>query len=396
MIRIASWTGALVLTICAASILPARADFRSCLASLRSDALGKGISAATFDTATSGLEPDMDILKFEENQPEFKIPIWHYLAGLVDDERVADGKAKMRQWSQALATAEERFGVDRYAIAAVWGVESNFGEATGKRPLVQSLATLACFGQRAAYFRGEFFATLKIIERGDVPADRLVGSWAGAFGQTQFMPSTFLRMAVDLDGDGKRDVVDSVPDALGSTANYLHKSGWTAGVPWGFEVKLPADYGGPSGRTNKHPMSFWAQRGIRRIDGGGLGEGSAGLLLPAGAKGPAFLVTRNFDAIYAYNAAESYALAISTLSDRLRGGPGIATPWPTNDRGLSRAERKEVQTLLAQRGYDIGGAPDGNVGTKTREAILEYQSRVGLDRTGLAGGIVFDALRAGR
>jgi lytic murein transglycosylase len=379
-----------------AAVLPARADFRGCLADLRAAALREHVSGATFDSATAGLEPDMDLLKFETAQPEFKIPIWHYLAGLVDDERVADGKAKMRQWAEALARAEERFGVDRYVIAAVWGVESNFGEGMGKRPLVQSLSTLACFGRRQAYFRGEFIATLKILDHGDVAADHLVGSWAGAFGQTQFMPSTFLRMAVDLDGDGRRDIVDSTPDALGSTANYLKRSGWSRTSPWGFEVKLPEGYHGPSGRTNKHPMSFWAARGIRRIDGGSLGEGSAGLLLMAGPTGPAFLVTHNFDAIYAYNAAESYALAISLLSDRLRGKGPIQTPWPTNDRGLSRVERKEVQTLLMQRGYDIGGTPDGNIGTKSREALLDYQAKAGLEQTGIAGGLVLDALRAGR
>jgi lytic murein transglycosylase len=394
MKRIASLCAGLALAALAA--FPARADFRECLAGLRTAALHEHVSGETFDSVTSGLEPDMDLLKFETSQPEFKIPIWHYLAGLVDDERTAEGEAKMRQWAKALALAEERFGVDRHVIAAVWGVESNFGDGMGKRPLVQSLSTLACFGRRQAYFRGEFIATLKIIQHGDIAADHLVGSWAGAFGQTQFMPSTFLRTAVDLDGDGRRDVVDSTPDALGSTANYLKRSGWNSSLPWGFEVKLPDGYHGPSGRTNKHPMSFWIAQGIRRVDGGSLGEGTAGLLLMAGSRGPAFLVTHNFDAIYAYNAAESYALAISLLSDRLRGKGPIETPWPTNDRGLSRAERKEVQTLLVQRGYDVGGTPDGNIGTKSREALLAYQAKVGLEQTGIAGGLVLEALRAGR
>jgi lytic murein transglycosylase len=386
----------LALVAGAATILPARADFRDCLASLRSAALADGITAATFEHATADLQPDMDLLKLEGNQPEFRIPIWHYLAGLVDDERVADGRAAIKQNAKWLALAEERFGVDRYAVAAVWGVESNFGEGVGKRPLVQSLATLACFGKRPAYFRGELIATLKILQHGDIDPQHLVGSWAGAFGQTQFMPSTFLRMAVDLDGDGRRDVVDSAADALGSTANYLRKSGWVAGVPWGFEVKLPAGYHGPSGRRNRHPMSYWSGLGLRRVDGGGLGEGAAGLLLPAGPRGPAFLVTRNFDAFYAYNPSEAYALAIAVLSDELRGRGGIATAWPTQDRGLSRAERKEVQELLVKRGYDVGGTPDGTIGTKSRLAIIDYQRRIGQEPTGLAGGLVLDALRAGR
>src|ERR1700734_2188117 len=287
----------------------ARADFASCVGSLRSQAAHDGISARTLDTAFNGLEPDAKVLDLQKQQPEFKTPVWDYVDGLVDDDRVADGKAAMARESRALARAEETYGVSRTMLAAIWGVESNFGRSMGKRPLVQSLSTLACFGERASYFRGELMATLKIISNGDVPADRLNGSWAGAFGQTQFMPSTFLRTAVDLDGDGRRDIVDSAPDALGSTANYLRKSGWRSGVPWGFEVKLPPGYSGPSGRKAKQSMSFWASKGLTRIDGRALGGGDAALLLPAGRDGPAFLVTRNFDVVFTYNAAESYTLA---------------------------------------------------------------------------------------
>ncbi|MFO1150309.1 MAG: lytic murein transglycosylase [Alsobacter sp.] len=375
----------------------AQSDFRSCLAGLRATALGAGVSGATFDAATSGLEPDMKVLDFLNDQPEFTTPIWDYLAGLVDDERVADGKAMLRQWSSALAAAESRYGVDRYTIVAVWGVESDFGKAIGKRPLVQSLATLSCYGRRQAYFRGEFVATLKILDRNELNPAHLTGSWAGAFGHTQFMPSTYLRLAVDLDGDGRRDVVDSIPDALGSTANYLDRSGWQSGMTWGFEVKLPAGFNaGLAGRTKKKTFSQWASLGVRRIGGGALpGEGNAGLILPAGAQGPAFLVTKNFDAIYAYNAAESYALAIAHLSDRLRGGGPFVTPWPTDDRGLSRAERRELQALLLRRGYDIGN-PDGAIGTKTKQAIADVQVKIGLERNGRASGKVLDALRAGR
>jgi lytic murein transglycosylase len=321
-----------ILALSLAASSAARADFASCLASIRSEALQHGISAATFDAATSGLQPDMKVLDFQKNQPEFKTPIWDYLAGLVDDERVADGKEALKKYASAFATAEQRFGVSRTVIAAVWGVESDYGRSMGSRPLIQSLSTLACFGERASYFRGELIATLKIVANGDIPADRLVGSWAGAFGQTQFMPSTFLRIAVDLEGDGKRNIVDSVPDALGSTANYLHRSGWRSGMTWGFEVKLPNGYSGPSGRRQKAPMSTWTSRGITRVDGRPLGEGEAGLLLPAGPNGPAFLVTSNFDAIYSYNAAESYALAIASLADRLAGGGPFVTPWPTDDQ----------------------------------------------------------------
>ena len=371
---------------------PARADFSSCVASLRADASAQGVSAATLDAAFRGLQPDPKVLTFETSQPEFKTPIWDYMAGLVDDERVADGKAAMAKNAAALAKAEARFGVDRHVLAAIWGVESNFGEAMGDRPLVQSLSTLVCMGsQRPGYFKGELMATLKIADRGDIPLERLNGSWAGAFGQTQFMPSTFLKLAVDLDGSG-RDIVDSSAAALGSTANYLKHSGWETGEPWGFEVKLPEGYSGPSGRKAKQPMSAWAARGIRRIDGRPLGEGQAGLLLPAGAGGPAFLVTRNFDVIYSYNAAESYTLAIAILAQRLAGGPGIETPWPTDDPGLSRAERREVQELLAKHGYDVG-APDGAIGAKTKSAIADFEGKNGLKQDGRASVKVLEALR---
>ena len=371
---------------------PAHADFSSCLASLRAQAAQEGISAATLEAAFHGLQPDPKVLTFESSQPEFKTPIWDYMSGLVDDERVADGKAAMAKNEAALAKAEARFGVDRHVLAAIWGVESNFGGDMGQRPLVQSLATLACMSpQRPGYFKGELMATLKIADRGDIPLDRLNGSWAGAFGQTQFMPSTFLKLAVDLDGSG-RDIVDSAAAALGSTANYLKHSGWETGEPWGFEVKLPEGYSGPSGRKTKQPMSAWATRGVKRIDGRPLGEGQAGLLLPAGADGPAFLVTRNFDVIYSYNAAESYTLAIAILAQRLAGGPGIETPWPTDDPGLSRAERREVQTLLNKHGYDVG-EPDGSIGAKTKSAIADFESKNGMTQDGRASVKVLEALR---
>ena len=385
---------ALLCSAAAAALVqtaPARADFSSCVASLRADGARAGVSPATLDKAFNGLQPDMKVLEFQKQQPEFKTPIWDYVEGLVDEERVSDGKAAMAKNAQALAHAEGTYGVSRYMLAAIWGVESNFGTAMGERPLVQSLSTLACYGERAGYFRSELMATLKIIDRGDIPADKLTGSWAGAFGQTQFMPSSYLRLAV-AGGDGRRDIVDSADDALASTAHYFAKSGWRPGVPWGFEVKLPPGYSGPSGRKAKQPMSAWAARGIARIDGRPLGEGEAGLLLPAGANGPAFLVTRNFDVVYSYNAAESYSLAACVLADRLAGGPGIQTPWPTDDPGLSREGRRELQALLAKHGYDVG-APDGAIGTKTKAAIADFQGKNGMPVNGRASQKVLEALK---
>lgn len=370
--------------------------FATCLAQLRGPALKAGVSGATFDTHTAGLTPDMAVIDLLDAQPEFKTPIWDYMAGLVDDERVADGKAGMARWQSDLDRAASRYGVDPATIAAVWGVESNFGRTLGGRPLLTSLSTLSCFGRRQAYFRGEFFSTLKIIQDEHIAPDRLVGSWAGAFGQTQFMPSTYLRLAVDFDGDGRRDLVDSVPDALASTANFLKRAGWNPSLAWGYEVKLPAglDTAG-AGRKNKRPMSSWAKQGVTRVDGQALpaGDTPAGLLLPAGRNGPAFLVTRNFDALYSYNAAESYALAIAHLSDRLRGGGPIVQAWPTDDPGLSRAERRELQRLLIAKGYDVG-EPDGMIGARTRQALQAAQRELGLPPDGRAGQKALKALKA--
>jgi len=387
----------LALPLVLAAATAARADFDSCVAGLRSAAAAKGVSGATFDRAMAGVTPDMKVIEAMNNQPEFKTPIWDYLGTLVDDEKVAEGRSMMRQHASTLAAAEQRFGVDRHTIAAVWGVESDFGKARGKMPLVQALSTGACLApRRNAFFKGELLATLQIIQRGDVRADRLFGSWAGAFGHTQFIPSTYLRLAVDGDGDGRRDLVDSIPDALHSTANFMDKAGWVTGASWGYEVRVPGGYSGPTGRNPKQPVSSWAARGIVKFDGSALsGSGNAGLLMPAGRNGPAFLVFKNYDAAYSYNGADSYALAISLLSDRLRGRPGVQGDWPTDDLPLSREQRRELQRLLTQRGYNVG-EPDGAVGALTRAAIKEIEGKIGMPQTGRPGEKVLRALKGGR
>lgn len=370
-------------------------EFDSCLNTLCAPARAAGVQEDTFTRHTQGLAPDMSVIDKLNFQPEFRTAIWDYLAGLVDEERVAEGRALLAQHADTLARVEERYGVDPATVVAVWGVESNFGQTFGKSPLVQSLGTLSCFGRRQAYFRTELFAALRILQAGHIAPERFVGSWAGAFGHTQFMPSTFERLAVDFDGDGKADLMDSTVDALASTANFLQKAGWQSGQPWGFEVRLPPGINvSGEGRRTKRPMSEWASRGLRRVDGSPLptGLGSAGLMTPAGAEGPAFLVLRNFDAIYSYNAAESYGLAIAHLADRLRGGGPFTTPWPTDDPGISRAERRELQGLLILRGHEIGEV-DGMLGEKSRAAIKLEQERLGHEATGRGGQKILRALR---
>lgn len=373
--------------------------FQSCIANLKNRAMSSGVSLATYDRYTQNLTPDYSVIEKLNYQPEFSTPIWDYLSGLVDDERVAIGQQKLAQHRDILSRAATVYGVPAETIVAVWGVESNFGDISGKYPLLQALGTLSCEGRRQSYFRGEFFATMRILQRGDLREEQLKGSWAGAFGHTQFMPTTYEELAVDFDGDGRRDLVSSTSDALASTANFLKKRGWQTGQPWGFEVILPPDLSiSGESRRNKKSLSSWVNRGLVRADGspliqGNLSESSmAGLMSPAGASGPTFLVFKNFDAIYSYNAAESYALAIAHLSDRLQGKPVFSKAWPTADAGTSRAERREIQHFLIKRGYDIGEA-DGLIGDKTRKAIIQEQNRLGLNPTGRAGQQILRAFR---
>lgn len=377
-----------------------QAEFDACLSRLQPAAQKAGVQPASFERFTRGTRADFTVIEKLNYQPEFKLPIWDYLAGLVDDERVADGKAMLAQYRAVLEKVDAAYGVDPATVVAVWGVESNYGRITGKYPLVEALGTLSCFGRRQDYFRGEFFAALRILQRGDIAPERLYGSWAGAFGHTQFMPATYERLAVDFDGDGRRDLVDNSADALASTANFLRRGGWQTGQPWGFEVRLPAGFDASlAGRKQKRPLADWAAMGVVAVDGSPLarsgltGGDKTAILLPAGARGPAFVVTRNFDVIYGYNAAESYALAIAHLADRLRGGGPFTTPWPTDDPGLSRAERRELQTLLAARGHDIGEI-DGALGDRSRAAIKLEQARLGQEATGRGGQKVLRALRA--
>jgi membrane-bound lytic murein transglycosylase B len=377
------------------AIRAAAADFGNCLAALWPDAARRGISEANYQRFTAGLTPDLHIMDLLDAQPEFTKATWDYLDLLVSDDRIARGRALLTQYASTFDAMERAYGVDRHVIAAIWGVESNYGTLGGDRPVLRSTATLACIGRRRDYFREEFLSTLDILRRGDIAADRLVGSWAGAFGPTQFMPTTFKRYAVDFDGDGRRDVIDSVPDVIASTANNLKTDGWIAGQTWGYEVALPENFDYlKADRTQLMTIREWQKLGVRRATGKPFphGDERAFLLLPAGARGPSFLMLPNFRVIMKYNPAEAYALAIGHLADRLRGGGPLVHDWPRDERVLTLDERTELQQLLTRRGFDVGN-PDGLLGPRTRIAIRNYQQSVGLVPDGFASSMVLDRLR---
>ncbi|MEG9884382.1 MAG: lytic murein transglycosylase [Hyphomicrobiales bacterium] len=320
--------GVMVLALLGGPV--AAAPSSSCLNELETDLIRAGISREVVHRALDGAQIAERVVKRSRNQLELKKPARDYFSVLVTPERIRDGCEMMRKYDRVLRAVEWKFGVNRYVVVAIWGIETDYGRKLGNFFLPHALATMACQqGQRADFWRKELLAALRLVDHGDVALGELYGSWAGAFGQTQFIPTTYQHFAVDFDGDGHRDLVHSVADALASTANYLRENGWRRGKSWLIEVKAPSDYGGPTGRHDKASLSVWTKRGLMRADGKLLtGDSQAGLLLPAGPAGPGFLVLDNFDSIYAYNHSEIYALAISYLADRIAFYPALRTPWP--------------------------------------------------------------------
>src|SRR6266702_3984439 len=378
------------------AIRAAAADFGNCLERLWPEAARRGISRASFERFIAGLAPDLSIMDKLDAQPEFTKSTWDYLDALVSDERIARGRELLVQHAATFAAVARTFGVEPAIITAIWGVESNYGTLGGDRPVIRSTATLACIGRRQAYFREEFLSTLEILHHGDVTPDHLKGSWAGAFGPTQFMPTSFKRYAVDFDGDGRRDVVDSVPDLIASTANNLKKDGWVTGQTWGYEVVVPQGFDYlHADRARTLSMREWERAGIRRPGGKPFprGDEKAYLMIPAGAQGPAFLMLQNFRVIMKYNPAEAYAMAIGHFADRLRGGQPFVQPWPRHERVLTREERYELQQHLAARGYEVG-EPDGRLGGRTRSALRQFQSSVGEVPDGFASATALERLRS--
>ena len=379
----------------AGAIRQAAANFPNCVASMWPDAARRGISRESFERFTAGLTPDLRLMDLMDSQPEFTKAIWDYLDILVSDARIARGREILAQYKPQFDAMERAYGVDRYIVASIWGIESNYGTQGGDRSVVNSTATLACIGRRQAYFKDEFLSALEILHRGDVRPDHLRGSWAGAFGGTQFMPTSFKRYAVDFDGDGRRDVVDNPADLIASTANNLKKDGWQTGKTWGYEVEVPRGFNYMlADRAKAMTLAQWQHLGLKRPGGKPFPHGTdkAYLLAPAGAEGPGFLMLQNFRVIMKYNPAEAYALAIGHFADRLLGGQPFVQAWPRQERMLSRNERLELQQLLAQRGF-YRGTPDGQIGSLTRDALRSFQASIGTAADGFASSDVLDRLR---
>lgn len=352
-------------------------------------AKAKGVTRATFELAFRGMQPDPEVIALTRREPEYGKPVGEYLASMASGARISGGLQKRAQWARTLADVEQAFGVEPSILLAIWGMETGYGGVQGGKDVIRSLATLAHARYRDDFFRGELLAALLILQQGHVARERMVGSWAGAMGQPQFIPSSFMTWAVDFSGDGRRDIWTNVPDVLGSIANYFRKNGWQPGLPWGFEVVVPQNF---DFRRSRGSFPDWAASGFKRADGGALpSNGDAYLLFPSGARGPAFLVTENFVVIKRYNNSDVYALAVGHLADRLRGGRPIAGRWPDNDPQLSRADRMRIQRKLAELGYKVGDF-HGRIDFDQRDAIRELQAKAGLRADGHPGPEFLDRL----
>lgn len=354
--------------------LAATEGFAAFLAGLWPLAQAQGVSRETFDEAFRGVTLDASVVALTKKQSEFVKPIWSYLDGAVNASRINRGQTAAEQYATTLSTIEGRYGVPKEIVLGIWGMETNFGSFFGDKYIIRALASLAYARYRGTFFRDELIMALRILEEGHVERSGMRGSWAGAMGHTQFMPSSFLKHAVDFNGDGRKDIWNSIPDALASTANYLKNYGWVSRLPWGFEVELPQGF---AFRTMRQDFAQWRAQGFERADGRGLpASGEARLFLPAGSKGPAFLVTANYEAIKAYNTSDAYALGVAHLGDRIAGRGPLQADWPRKEKLLSKAEGEEVQRRLTQRGF-YRDKIDGKIGSGTREAVRQFQLSIG-------------------
>lgn len=375
-------------------------SFEAYLEEMKARAMAEGVSAEAAQSALTGLVPNTRVMELDADQPEFTRPVWVYLANAVSERRIADGAAMRASWRGQVEGAARRYGVDPDVIIAIWGLETDYGGNLGGFNVIESLATLGWKGRRADFWRSELIAALKIVDAHDISASGMMGSWAGAMGHTQFMPSTFLVHARDGNGDGKRDIWTSLDDVFSSTANYLSAHGWKTGQPWGFEVKLPRSFAYETADiTVERPLSHWIAQGVTRMNGATLsGPGlaatdSASILLPAGHRGAAFIVFNNFRTILKYNNSTSYGLAVGYLSDRISGGAAIAGSWPVDEPVLSIDQRKELQRELNRLGFPVG-TPDGVIGKRTRAALREWQLSVGIIPDGYPTLAILEQMRA--
>ncbi len=382
--RLAAAAVALVLTIGIARAAD-EAGFRAWIEAFKAEARQQGISDETFERAFAPAKFNARIIELDSAQPEFVKPVWDYIAGVVTEDALKRARQKLREHAALLARVQQRYGVPPEYIVAIWRIESGFGANFGSFSVVEALATLAYAGRRQDFWKSELIAALRILQSGEVPPERLVGSWAGAMGHTQFMPSGFLKLAIDFDGNGKRDLWTSLPDVFASTANHLVVGGWKGTTPFGVEIRLPANFPYELAETQRKPVAAWSALGVTLADGRPLPAwtGETAILVPAGHRGPAFLVSENFRALLDYNNAISYALSLGLFAERLRGGGRIARPWPTGDRQLGRTEKEELQRLLAERGFDPGKI-DGQLGPNSRAAIRGFQKKAGLPADGYA------------
>lgn len=366
------------------------ANFEQWLNEFRRFAATQGISEATLATALNGVRYRDRVIELDRYQPEFVRPIWEYLDSAASDTRVNTGRERFEENRQTALEMQQRFGVPAEIVVAIWGIESNYGSNFGDFSTIEALATLAYDGRRRDFARGELLAALRIIEQGDISAERMKGSWAGAMGHTQFIPSSFEAYAVDGDGDGHRDIWGSIPDVMASTANYLARAGWQTGQPWGVEVVLPTSF--DYSQTERLSSAEWSRQGVRALEGELPDFESAALVIPAGAQGPAFLTGPNFRAILRYNNATSYALAVATLADKIAGRDGIQQAWPRGEAALTRDDVKELQQRLNDAGYGVGGA-DGVMGPNTREGLRAFQRQQGLTPDAFATQSLLERLR---
>lgn len=375
---------------------PAEAQgFSQCVASKWPAAQRIGVTRANFDSATRGLTPDSTTTRLVNRQAEFVKPIWEYLDSAVSASRVSTGREMLRKYGTVLNEIARRYEVDPEVVVAIWGMETSYGSYMGDHNAVQAAATLACnSNRRQKFWSDQFVAAIKIAQDGHVPLSEMRSSWGAAMGHTQFIPTSWQAYAADYDGDGKRDIWRSIPDALASTANYLKKHGWNYQQTWGYEVKVPQGFDHTLADEKTRSLSEWSRLGVTRVNGRSWPRPSdqAYLKYMAGATGPAFLILPNFKVIKRYNNADAYALAVGHLADRIIGGGDFVTAWPRDQRPLSRAEVREMQSLLTRRGFSTGGV-DGQVGPMTRSAIRRFQSANGLVADGFASTAVLGSLQ---